>query len=377
MITEAIDLANEISLTADINILKKEINLLDYAENINKKIISIPATYTLFRKYYFPFKDKNKIKKALEGNLKLELPLPFEESVYRYLSKEDEKGVHIFCFIIEKEFIEKHKQPVNTTFDTEILAILRTAKINGILSGEIIHYNRDYIIQIKFEELFPTEIRIHSTETQFEPKENRYFSGIIPENIKSKIITNPTNSPIYNIAYGLLLNPIDELSLDFSYSQTAEYIKKAIKGNIYLFLSILILNIALLIGIFVKNKEIKQIKEAEKEIYIKYINPQGEVYDPLMQAKGLLSSIKSGNTSFNIDPIELLSKIGLAKKTANISDLEKIDIVDNSFTLQGIANSLTDIEKFEKYLSKDFNISIDETTKLENGKIRFIIKGSK
>jgi len=375
MIVKGIDLANDIYLLARVNILKKELTILEEAKDINKYIYGLPSTKLIFRTYKFPFKNPNKIKKALEGNLRLDLPINLEDVVYRYIYKERDKEVEIFCFIARKEDIEELQSP-NSIIDTEILALLRVAKQLGIYNGEIIHFNKEYTLKLSFEDLFPREVRILPSDTKLEISENTYLSGFIPEGLEGKILKNRLEKPEYNVACGLLLNPIDNLSVDFSFSKTSEGVKRLLKGSLFLALAIAVLNLALFSWIYVKNKEIKKIKSAEKEIFIKYFSQSGEVYDPLMQAKGLLKTVKSGKETVKHSPLNILSKIGIAKKSANILDIEKIDIFENSFVIQGVANSFSDVGRFKDILSRDFKVSIEETSKLEDGKSKFTIRGT-
>jgi hypothetical protein len=273
-------------------------------------------------------------------------------------------------------------QGKNRVLDTEILALLRLAKKNGITNGEILHFNKEYILTLKFEEFFPKEVRVLNKDTKLENLENFYLSGFIPEKIlkeanKYKILNNETENPEFNVAYGSLLNPIDNLAVDFSFSKSSELLIRSLKGLLYLFLTVLIINLAILIGIFLKEREIKKVKDAQKEVYIKYISQSGEVYDPLTQAKGLLKTVKSGGGNTGIDPIDLLAEIGMGKKKYKIIDLERIDIYEDGFIIQGEARSLSDIENFKNYLSKNYKVTIDETNKKDNGNIKFILRGSR
>jgi len=66
MIVKGIDLANDIYLVASLNILKKEVNILNKYKDINKYIYGLPSSKLIFRSYRFPFKNPNKVNPFLQ-----------------------------------------------------------------------------------------------------------------------------------------------------------------------------------------------------------------------------------------------------------------------------------------------------------------------
>ena len=382
MIVLAKDLGTGNELIGEVNPLKKEIKLVE-GKKPSKFIYGFPVNKSIFRKYIFPFKNREKINKAVKGNLQLDLPIPFEDVEYSFVYRErvEDGKAEVFCVIVRKEDIQGFDK--NSSLDSEIFALMRLTKFQYIHNGVIVHFSKDYIYLISFRNNFPESVRVirekDLEEKKLLDKNTVLFSGIIPDYIKEKveknrILNNPTGRPEYNIPYGLLLKGIDEFGIDFIHKDEEEILSKLIKGIAYIAVSVLIVNVGLIINWSLKEKELKKIKSKEKEIYIKYFNASEAVYDPVLQAEGLVSSFKHSEESL-LDASDVLSQIGKAKDIAKIDEIYRVSIDGNIFSIQGKAKSVTDVEKFKNALSVKFKAEIDETVSTTDGKVRFSVKG--
>lgn len=402
MIVKGVDLSSGLVALGETSLLNKTVNILDLfdlssylscfqdkdceekekiiekevpAKKVSKVIYGFPVIKTLFRKYTFPFKDREKIEKAVRGNLSIDLPIPIEEVEYAYVTRdafEDDKTL-VFCVIVPKDELKYFKHPV----DSEIFALLRVCKNQYINNGVLIHFSPNYIFMIKFKDSFPLEVRVIKEEEakRWVTKESSIFSGFVPEYIpKDKILLNPSKKPEYNVAYGLVLKTIDDFGVDFLHRDETKNLAKFLQGSLYLLLSFAILDISLFTYILFKEKEIKKIKSAEKEVYMKYFSSSEEIYDPLMQARGLLASVRSSISSSE-DAADILNDIGKAKDISGVKEIYKINISGDTFIVQGKANSIQQIEKFKNTLAINYKTSITETVNTPQGDIRFVIKG--
>ena len=377
MIVEGIDLASNLSLIGEFNRIKGELLLIsESVKKPEKKIYSFPVFKSIFRVYEFPFRDKEKIERAILGNL--DLPIDIKDLEFSYISREFEKNkIKVFCVFVNKNDLKGLNKI--SIVDSEIFALLRLLKRNNIKEGTVIHFHKDYIFVLKFEDLFPTYIKVigENELENFLTGENIYLSGFIPDSVidnSTKILNNPTGDTRYNIAYGSLLRVIDTYGIDFLNRDTDVILTKFLKGLIYLFFTVLFIDLAVFINFYVKSLELKKIKEKEREIYFKYFSQSGKVYDPLLQAKGLIKKVKQGSQD-SVDVFKLLEDLGKAKKMANIKSFEKIDITNKTFKIEGIAKSLVNVENFKKFLDKKYQLSIEETSTQENGDVKFILKG--
>ncbi len=402
MIVKGVDIYSALAVLGEASLLNKTVNVLetfdlyDYISCLrdkecedkekivekevpskkNSKIIyGFPVVKSLFRKYTFPFKDREKIDKAVKGNLSIDLPISLLEVEYGYVIKEHatENKVDVFCVIVPKEELKYLKHSV----DSEIFALLRLCRANYIHNGVLIHYGRDYIFLLKFKENFPEEVRVIKEEDakKWINKESSVFSGFVPEYVpRDKLLLNPAKKTEYNVSYGLTLKAVDDFGVDFLHKDESKHVSAALKGAIYLVFSFLFLDISLFSYLFVKEKELRKIKEKEKEIYIKYFSASEQVYDPVLQAKGKLSLIKNGSSG-SLDAADVLNEIGKAKDISGIKEIYKINISGKTFIIQGRASSIQQIEKFKNSLSIMFNASISETISTPEGDIRFVIKG--
>lgn len=368
MIVEAVDLGCKKSLLGSINLIKKSVTIEKNKQPV-QKIYAFPVIKSIFRKYTFPgiIKDRKKLEKAVETNLRVDLPIPFENCEYDFVHRDKDGKTEIFCVIVPKEEIKEIKESI----DSEIFAILRLCKSQNVRNGKIIHYGDNYVYRLKFDNYFPEEIRVLDNEELND--KDVLFSGCIPNFIsQEKILKNPLGDPSLNVAYGLLLKFLDNFGIDFSHKSSEESVKYLTKGILYLILIFAVVNLSLLFEIYLKEKELKKVLSAEKELFIKYFG-LSQVYDPLEQAKGLLFTAKISQK--NEDITSILNYMGKAKMLSKIKNIYKINISGNSFLIEGKANSIQDIENFKKILSQKYKVSIDETVSAPEGYVRFVIKG--
>ncbi|WP_457640539.1 hypothetical protein [Persephonella sp.] len=372
MIIKAVDLGLSKELTGEVNPLKKYIKILTKEPKTFKKIYGFPSSKSTFRKYSFPFKDRSKIEKAVRTQLQIDLPFPLEEVEYSYYQRYEKNKSELFCVIVKNEDIQNIKD--GDIIDSEIFALLRLAKFNNLNDCEILHFSKGYIVYLKIKNQFIDQVRVLSDITEI--PQNVYLSGDIPENVEGiKLLNNPENDPSLNVAYGLLLRGIDDTGIDFLHRSEETYVERLLKGAVYLTVAILILNVAFFIKLSLLEKQLRQIKEKEKELFVKGFNYTGEVFDPLEQAKGKIASLRAKSVSKE-DAVDILDFMGASKKGTGIISIYKISITSERFSIQGLAESIKDVEKFKNNLSKRYSTSIDETVSTPEGKVRFSISGA-
>ncbi len=363
-------------LFAEVNVFKKKVKILEKEPKEAKIIVSIPFNMTTFRVYNFPVKDPEKIKNLVKGQLQFDIPIPLEELEYDFFLRDETA----FCIITKKSVIEEIKEvyPKIDILDSEIFSIIRLMNFNGYNSGKVIHFYKDYIYYLEFEDNFPKLVHALSEKELSNYLDNNVFlSGEIPEDLKRKhkVLNNPTESPILNVAFGNVLRGIfDEIGIDFLHKEKADLTSYILKGLIYFIIALLFVNLGIYAKIYFLQQKIKEVQSKEKEIFIKYFSSSTPVFDPLTQAKGLVSSIENRKTQ-TLDALDILDDIGKAKMKTNIKELYKINIGISDFSIQGIAESLKDVENFKNELSKEYEVTIEESVTNTEGKIRFSIKG--
>ncbi len=362
---------------AEVNPFKKEIKLLKKEPKEAKTIVSLSALDTTFRLYSFPIKDKEKIKNLIEGQLKFDLPVPIDQIEYAYFIKENQA----FCVITKKEIIKALKEENGQIdeIDSDIFAIIRLFKLYHGNSGKVIHmYDEHNGFYLEFENTFPKKVNVISDkEMQNFYDDETYLSGQIPKQYieNAQILKNPFNDPKLSILSGILLKPIfTEIGIDFLHKERSDLTSKFLVSVLILVLSILFIDIGLTIQNLFLQKELNKVKAAEKEIFIKYFSQTTPVFDPLSQARGLVSSAKNQKKE-KFDAISVLNDIGKAKKIAKIKEIYQINVNPLEFTIKGIAVNLKDIETFKNILSSKYNVRIEETVTNVEGEIRFSIKG--
>ncbi len=367
---------NQYELIAEINVFKKKVKVLEKEPKETKVVVSIPFNKTTFRVYDFPVKDPDKIKNLVKGQLQFDIPVPIEELEYDFYLKDQT----VFCVIAKKDVINSIKEKFNRIdiLDSEIFSLVRLMNFNGYNSGKVLHFYKDYIFYLDFEGNFP-KVAHALSEKELEEylKDNVFLSGDIPEELKEKyeVLNNPTGNPSLNVAFGNVLKGIfNDLGIDFLHKEKADLTAYLLKGLIYFITAIVFINIGIYTKIYFLQKKIEEIKSKEKEIFIKYFSSSSPVFDPLTQAKGLVSSIENRKTQ-TIDALDILNDIGNAKKRTKIKELYKINIGISDFSIQGIAESLKDVENFKNELSKKYQVTIEESVTNTEGKIRFSIKG--
>ena len=373
MIVKAVDKSLNKILIADVNPIKKSIKIINSFGNGKTflEIYSIPSVKLTFRKYFFPVKKIDYLEKSLKTQLSLDLPISLKDVEYRYVYKESDKGLDVFCVIVRKEDLKEY--PKESIVDTEIFSLLRLAKFNGIDEGIIYHFTENYVLKIVFKENFPEEVRVLEEVGLIE--EDAYISGLIGDKFKNfKVLNNLTSDPTNNVAFGLAIKSFYNIGIDFLKKDDIDFVKKSIKNFFYLAVSILIINLVFFISLQIKNYELKKIKEKEKEIFFKYWQHSGKIYSPLTQAKGILKSIKR-NKVIQKDATLTLESLGRMVKLSNINEIKKVYVSDNKIVIEGIADSNEDVEKLKKYFSRKFNLKNEEIKSIDN-KLKFRFEAS-
>lgn len=371
MIVKGIDLSLNVELVAKIKPLKSEVYLIDKPSSIQKTIASFPAVKSTFRTYEFPFADKDKIQKAVETALKVDLPVSFESVSYDYTLKTQKDKTIVFCVIAKKEDVQNLKNV--DILDSEVFAPLRITRFLNLKNITILHFSDGYIVEVFVEDGFIKKVRILKNIENI--PENTLLSGDIPEKFENSPKLKIENIlPKYNVAYGLLLRMLDDTGVDLLHKSNKDTFVKLLKGTFYLFLSVLVLSIAIGFKVFVLKKQIKYVKEKEKEVFVKSFNYSGTIFDPLEQAKSKLLMLKNKNNDKE-DTIDVLNFIGTGLSKLNNVELFKITISQNRFIIKGVAKSIREIEMLKNFLSKKYNAKIEETVNTPKGEVRFTISG--
>ncbi len=372
MIIKGIDTELNNYLIGDINPIKKDIKI---HQNITDKkvaleIYSIPSSKLTFRRYTFPIKKTDYLEKTLKTQLELDLPINLKEIEYRYIAKQTENKLDVFCVITKKDEIKNF--PENSVVDTEIFSLIRVAKFNGITEGIIYHFTNSYILKLRFNDSFPEEVRVIDSVSSIE--EDAYISGNIKEhNFNNKVLNNPTGEPYNNVAFGLLIKPIYDIGVDFLKKNDTDFIKSNIKALTYLTLSLIILNLVFFINFQLKNYELKKIKDKQKEIFYKYWGQSGKIYSPLLQAKGILKNLKTKGRK-KLDGIYILEQVGKSVKSSGVESIKKVHISPNRVFIEGVATNEIQFKEFKKVLAKYFSIENEETYLNQSEKLKFKIE---
>ncbi len=366
----------ELIVYAKVNPFKKKVNILEKEPKNSQRIISIPVYLSTFRVYQFPLKDKEKIKNLIKGQLQFDIPASFDEIDYSYYVHHDGR---VFCVITKKEIlnsiVEKYKQ-VNI-IDSEVFSIIRLLNHIGLKDGEVIHFYKDQTVYLKITDNFPEDVRIISKNYHDYVKEDTFLSGDIPQEFKNhkNILTFEVDTKL-NVAYGNVLRGIYSIGVDFLHKDQLNLVSIFFKFIFAVILAFLFIDVSLLISNTLLENQIKKVKNKQKEIYLKYFSPSGPVFDPLMQAKGLIANAKSSKSSKE-SLLTILDNIAQAKLKSGIEEIYRINVEEDSFSIQGVAKTLKDVEKFKNYLSRYYKVSIEESVVNAEGKIRFKIKGEK
>ncbi|NPA51911.1 MAG: hypothetical protein GXO22_03360 [Aquificae bacterium] len=363
-------------LYAKVNPFKKSVSLLEKPPKNSQMVVSIPSYLSTFRVYKFPIKDKEKIKNLIKGQLQFDLPVSFEEIDYSYYVHNDGR---VFCVITKKEILNavlKKYENVNIV-DSEVFSLIRLLNFKGEKDGKIIHFFGENTVFVRINDNFPEDVHIIKENYKEYIDEDTYLSGDVPQEYKShKKILNFNIDPKFNVAYGNILRGIYTNGVDFLHKEQLNVISIFTKLILALIVAFAVIDISLLVSNALLQKQIEEVKNKQKEIYIKYFSPSGTVYDPITQAKGLIAKAKTSKSSTE-SLLDILEHIAKAKMEAGIEEIYKINLEKNGFSIQGVANSLKDIEKFKNELSKYYIVTIEETVVNAEGKIRFKIKGEK
>ncbi len=363
-------------LYGKVNPFKKDINLLKNPPKNATTVVSIPAALSTFRIYEFPVKDPEKIKNLVKGQLQFDIPIPFEQIDYSYYISGNGK---VFCVITKKDIINEilEKYENVSIIDSEIFSLIRLLNQKGEKNGKIIHFFKDQSVFIEIEDNFPVNIQILGNNYKEFLDSTVYISGEYPEELASHDrILNFGVKPVENVAYGNILRGINPIGVDFLHKDRVNITSIFFKVLITLILVFLVIDGALFLNNLFLQKQINEVKAKQKEIYLKYFSPSGPVFDPLMQAKGLISRAKSSQQEKE-SLLDVLDKISAAKLKSGIEEIYRINIEKDRFIIQGIGKSLKDIEKFKNELSKYYKVSIEESVVNAEGKVRFKIKGEK
>ena len=351
-------------LTAEVNLLKKDIKVVpNDSKKSSKKIASIPTYLSTFRYFEFPFKNKDKILKAIETTLSLEIP-NWQLFTYRAYIKDNK----VFCVITRKDLIEKILKKVENLFllDSDIFPLIRVAKREGFITGKIGYLYEDIGVVITIENSFPTEVLHISVDNLKELFKKGQVLEITAKNIEQNL----------TVAYGNILRVFDDEGINFLEDKTAIKASFVAKLILLLLLGLAFVSLGLGIKIYQYKKELKYIKDKEKEVFIKYFN-SSVVIDPLSQAKGKVATLSSFATNKK-DAAEIMEYIGktLSKNRVNFKVIN-LQIGKDTLYLTGLSKDISNVEKLKKFIADQYKtVFIEETSKDANGMIRFKLRAT-
>ncbi len=332
-----------------VNPLKGEIDSVSCKKS-DRDFFLLESEKTTFRIMDFPFKDKHKILKIIEGEVKSNPFLKEKEVVYRSVFFENREGMRVFAVIALKDDVENFEDKFDGV-DSEVVAILRVLLWKGIKSGSFHFKTGKKAVFIKMEYGIPEVVRVLPSE-QLPLSEEIKVEGVEKDKI-----------PLFGSALQLLVGR----EVNFLKDEVSSFEAPLLKVGLFLSLSVLFLCGAFSFRGWVFKKKIGEIFRMEKELFSEKF-PGTPSVDPLNQLKGMMSVKKGKGT---VDSFKVLNLIG-KEKSKSVNFL-KIDISDGAIRLEGEAPDIDTVERFKNGL-KEFSGKVTETVSLK-GKVRFKIQG--
>lgn len=366
MIVKSIDLANGLELICDVNPIRSDISILDSASP--QTTIGLGSSlYTTYR----ILKKNPRIKSIteyLKGLLRLESVLDLDNILVRTTDLDNDLNLAI---LTEDRYIEDIKKvhPNLTIMDHEITSLLRLMEYNNLACDRVLHFNREYLLEILFEDGLLKSIMVRDPgEVSLE---GAFLSGFVPVGVDGHILNNPTGDPKYNVAFGGALYFLSDININFLQKERSE------ESVIILSLFTLILAFLLVLGSFgvrtiYLQKKVAEIDKLSRD-EVKKLNITN-IVDPTSQAKGVLAKLKDDENK-NLLPI--LDQIGSALSQVSSIVLHDITLTFDEIVLDIDAPNAYLLEDFKKRLPQSYNFVVQESTKDPRGGIKAKVKGKR
>lgn len=370
MIVRSIDTANQITLYLELNPLKGEISVIQKPSRVETTIVVLSAASTTFR-----IIDKTKtsqIKSVInyvKGLLRIQAPFDMEGMNIKDFSLGKNK---VFALIYNPQILEKIKNdyPDCGIIEYEISSLLRLIEYNHISCERLLHFNKDYVVELIFENGLLLRANIlHPSSVQIEA--NDFVSGFVPEGVKNNIINNPTNDSRNNVAFGGALHYLSQLNVNLL-KKESNIDDIFLWTIIILLLSILLYNGSNIFKIYELKKKISFVDKKISEEAIKI--GLTKVVDPLLQAKSYLSKVKDERAK---DLILIIDKIGFAKSKIQPLSIYEFNITFSELYIEGEVTDPALITTFKNSLPSEYQYTIIETTKDPKGSTRFKLRGKR
>ncbi|OMH40863.1 hypothetical protein [Desulfurobacterium indicum] len=329
----------------EVNVLKGEIKPYG-GDNYDRLFILLPAEKTTFRIKTFPFSDKRKIYKIIEGEIKSNPILSGRDLVFRSLFFPMDKGTAVFTVITGKEDIERIGKQGIDVIDSEVVSLLRIVLLSG-KNGDFYYEKENGNIIISVRDGIPISVKVGEKEKIGEP--------IRLEAMNKKIL------PLFGSALQIIRNT----EVNFLKEESSDTEISLVKSALFLLFSLVVLSGALFAGgVFFKRK-IRGVRNKEAELFEKKF-PDIPAVDPLTQLKGMLHSA----SKVEIDTVDVMDEIGKVKNGISVL---KFNAGDGRFSVEGEAPDISSVTSFAGRLKK-FNAEITETVTLKD-KVRFRLEG--
>ncbi len=329
----------------EVNVLRGEIKPYE-GDNYDRLFVLLPAEKTTFRIKTFPFSDKRKILKIIEGEIKSNPLLSDKDLVFRSLFFPVDKGTTVFTVIASREDVERIGEQKADVVDSEVVSLLRIVLLSG-KDGDFSYEKEDGNVIISVKDGIPVSVRVGEKEKEGEP--------IRLESVNEKIL------PLF----GSVLQITRNTEVNFLKEETSDTEACLVKSALFLLFSFAVLSGILFAGGAFFKKRINDIKSMEARLFEKKF-PDIPAVDPLTQLKGMLHSA----SKVKIDTVDLMDDVGRVKDGISIL---KFNAGDGRFSIEGEAPDISSVTSFAGRLKK-FNAEITETVTLKD-KVRFRLEG--
>lgn len=367
MIVKSIDLANDLALICDVNPIKSEVSVVQSSKLPQVVIGMASALNTSYR----ILKKNTKVKSItsyIKGLLKIESVLDTDDILVRTTDLDGDLNLAV---LTDNRYIEdvKRDHADISILDYEVTSILRLMEFCGVSAEKVLHFNRDYAVEIVFEGGLLKSIMVKDL-TQI-TTDGYLLSGFIPEGVVGDFLNNPTGDPKYNVAFGGALYFLSDININFLQKESSEE-TLILFSLLALILAFLFVIASFGIKTIYLNKKIADIERLSKN-EIKRLNITN-IVDPLSQAKGVLAKFRDEEGK-NILPV--LDQVGSALSQVNSIVLHNIIVSYDEVTLDVDATNSNDLEEFRKRLSQKYNFVVQESSKDPKGITKAKIKGKR
>ncbi|SNR80520.1 hypothetical protein [Desulfurobacterium atlanticum] len=332
----------------EVNPLKGKVFVCD-KKKYDRLFALLPVEKTSFRINDFPFRDRRKIRKIIEGEIKHNPLFQGKEVLSRSIFFDTPEGVRVFTVITFKEEVDALSSLKPDVIDSEAVALLRVLLFKGERDGRFIFEKDKGAFVIELKNGLPEKVYLSKGQETGKKVE---VDGVSVENL-----------PLLGSALQILENR----EINFLKEEGESFEMPLLKGAFLLsvFLSLLIGGFLYRGHLF--SLKIDEIKEAEKKLFAQKF-PGIPPVDPFSQLKGMVATVKP---TLKKDAVDVLNEIGKSKPF-NVK-LIKIQVSDRSISLEGEAPDINTVDKFKNKL-KNYEMKIVETVSFKD-KVRFKLQG--